>query len=147
LRYIPRHFRCICCHFCYNNKNIRNICLCLVTPATTTSTITSVVYHSMSRPLRHNARYTCRQLSCQPLTMPDFNSSVRPSMVWICYPEPETPWNFTPHSPTLRQRYGYMQTRSTHPFRHRPFFYMDDGARLLESCLDKTTSYSRCVWS
>ena len=48
----------------------------------------------------------------QPSTMPDSNSSVRASLVWRCYPQPETPWNFTPHAPTIKQRFGCRQTRS-----------------------------------
>ena len=51
-------------------------------------------------------------LSNKPSTMPDSNSSVRASLVWRCYPQPETPWNFTPHAPTIKQRSGCRQTRN-----------------------------------
>ena len=56
---------------------------------------------------------TCTaQLSNKPSTMPDSNSSVRASLVWRCYLQPETPWNFSPHAPTIKQRSGCRQTRS-----------------------------------
>ena len=61
----------------------------------------------------NNLYVTCMaHLSNKPSTMPDSNSSVRASLVWRCYPQPETPWNFTPHAPTIKQRSGCRQTRS-----------------------------------
>ena len=57
----------------------------------------------------NNLYITCTaHLSNKPSTMPDSNSSVRASLVRICYPQPT--WNFTPHAPIIKQRSGCRQT-------------------------------------
>ena len=59
----------------------------------------------------NNLYVTCTaHLSSQPSTMPDSNFSVRPILFWRCYPQPETPWDFTPHAPTIKQKSGCRQT-------------------------------------
>ena len=84
-------------------------------------------------------------LSSQRSKTSDSNTSVRPSLVWRCYPQPETPWNFTPHTLTIKQSSGCRQTRSIYTSLLPPHLCMDDGVRLLEYCLNKITCYSRCV--
>ena len=56
----------------------------------------------------------------------------------------ETPWNFTPHALSSKDLAAGRPGAYRHPFSHR-HLCMDDRVRLLESCMDKTASYSRCV--
>ena len=97
----------------------------------------------------NNLYVTCTaHLSNKPSTMPDSNSSVRASLVWRCYPQPERQ-----RRPGTSHRTRQLSNKDLaagrpgayrHPFSHR-HLCMDDGVRLLESCMDKTASYSRCV--
>ena len=94
----------------------------------------------------NNLYVTCTaHLSSQPSTIPHSNSSVRPSLDWRCYPNQRRPG--TSHRTRQLSSKDLAAGRPgayRHPFSHR-HLCMDDGVRLLESCMDKTASYSRCV--